>query len=1066
MASLANDLRNVLERAIIRAREIAEEEAEAALTRLAVDRNEPFASLHAEQRRLRNALRVRARQLGGGSSAQDTGFRRLVEEVAYEQWHRRLFARILAENNLLMHPLGVAVSLEECEELAKEEEAADGWQLAAHYASLMLPGIFRTDDPAVHVSFSPEGRHKLERIITDFPSVIFTADDTLGWVYQFWQTKRKKEVNASGRKIGGEDLATVTQLFTEHYMVQFLLENSLGAWWAARHPGSPLLKQFTYLCFKDDGTPAAGTFPGWPERAAKVTVMDPCCGSGHFLVAAFGMLKQMRMEEEGLSERQAADAVLRDNLFGLEIDARCTQIAAFALAFAAWKSDGYRQLPLPNIACSGIAVAGQLETWTKLAGDDVNLRMTLERHYQLFRNAPDLGSLINPNDVPLQDRMFSADYTLVEPLLARALAKEHANQDPVSAVFGAAAEGVARAVRLLAGTYTLVATNVPYLQRSKQGEALKQFCDKHHPNAKRNIATAFIERCSAFTSLGGSYTLVTPQNWRSLGSYANLRKRLLLEQTWNMVVNLGSKAFQTPMWDFNVGFTIITNSYPSKDQMIVGIDASAPKTVHRKAALLCHSPLLFAGQVTQLQNPDARISLDEPSTGELLNKYTDAYAGILSGDYSRFGRCFWEMPELLSGWVFQYSTVSTTREFGGCEHVLLWEDGKGQLAEYHAQLASLRYASGAWKQGRHAWGKKGVIVSQMGKLPCTLYTGELFDNNCAVIVPKNSKYLPAIWAYCRSPEFNTAVRRIDQKMNVTNATLVKVPFDLEYWQKVADAAGPLPEPYSNDPTQWLFKGNPVDSTEPLQVAVARLLGHRWPQQKSDNLHTYAAKGGIICLPSIAGEEWAVERLRALLAAAYRDNWSPAQQDRLLADAGFGGKSLDVWLQDGFFAQHCSLFHNRPFIWHIWDGLKDGFSALINYHQLDAACLDRLIYTYLGSWIMTQKAERDAGIPGAEARLVAAINLQKKLEVIRDGEPPYDIYVRWKPLFELPMGWNPDLNDGVRINIRPFVTAGILRNRFTIHWNKDRGTNPDGRERLNDLHFSLAEKREARPVTIQ
>src|SRR5260370_1319444 len=264
----------------------------------------------------------------------------------------------------------------------------------------------------------------------------------------------------------------VTQLFTEHYMVQFLLENSLGAWWAVRHPTSPLLKQFTYLRFTDEGMPAAGTFPGWPEKAAKVTIMDPCCGSGHFLVAAFEMLKQMRMEEEGLSQRQAVDAVLRDNIFGLEIDPRCTQIAAFALALAAWKSGGYHQLPLPNIACSVIPMTGQLETWTKLAGDDVNLRLTLERHYHLFRNAPDLGSLINPNDVPLQDRMFSADYAQVEPLLARALAKEHTNDDPVSAVFGAAAEGVARAARLLAATYTLVVTNVPYLKRGQQDEVL------------------------------------------------------------------------------------------------------------------------------------------------------------------------------------------------------------------------------------------------------------------------------------------------------------------------------------------------------------------------------------------------------------------------------------------------------------------------------------------------------------------------------------------------------------------------------------------------------------------
>ena len=108
-----------------------------------------------------------------------------------------------------------------------------------------------------------------------------------GWVYQFWQTQRKDEVNASGSKIGGADLPPVTQLFTEDYMVRFLLENSLGAWWAARHPDSPLVKTFEYLRYRDDGTPAAGAFPGWPDRAAEVTCMDPCGGSGHFVVAEF-----------------------------------------------------------------------------------------------------------------------------------------------------------------------------------------------------------------------------------------------------------------------------------------------------------------------------------------------------------------------------------------------------------------------------------------------------------------------------------------------------------------------------------------------------------------------------------------------------------------------------------------------------------------------------------------------------------------------------------------------------------------------------------------------------------
>ena len=208
----------------------------------------------------------------------------------------------------------------------------------------MLPGIFPFDDPSGQVTFAPEGRAALEVILSTLPSPVFTSDDGLGWVYQFWQSKKKKEVSGSGRKIEKLDLAAYSQLFTEDYMVRFLLENSLGAWWAARHPYSPLVKSFKYLRFRDDGAAAAGSFPGWPERAADVTVMDPCCGSGHFLLVAFEMLRRMRIEEEGLGETEAADAVLRDNLFGLEIDPpMCTDRRLFARA----RGMEGRRLPRP-----------------------------------------------------------------------------------------------------------------------------------------------------------------------------------------------------------------------------------------------------------------------------------------------------------------------------------------------------------------------------------------------------------------------------------------------------------------------------------------------------------------------------------------------------------------------------------------------------------------------------------------------------------------------------------------------------------------------------------------------
>ncbi|MDP3494420.1 MAG: hypothetical protein Q8R82_15020, partial [Hyphomonadaceae bacterium] len=580
---LPPDLRSLLENTVIKARVASESGANAALVALSVaEPRSPF-DAGSPQGRLRNGLRARARQLGDGREGD--GMAQLVEEVAYVQWHRMLFARFLAENGLLVHPSGAAVSLEECAELAPEEGEPDEWMLAARYAAQMLPGIFPLDDPSAQVRFAPDDRQALEALLKSLPASVFAAEDALGWVYQFWQTKKKAEVNQSGRKIGGEDISPVTQLFTEPYMVRFLLENSLGAWWAARHPQSPLLRSFDYLRFRDDGTPAAGTFPGWPDRVAKVTMMDPSCGSGHFLVVGFGMLRRMRMEEEGLSEAAAGDAVLRENLYGLELDPRCTQIAAFALAMAAWKAGGVRPLPVPHVVCCGIPVQGQLETWQEMAGGNAKLQTAMERLYELFRNAPDLGSLINPASLPTENRMFTADYAEVAPLLAKALAAEKTKDDPAAAVFGAAARGVAMAAELLAGTYTLVATNVPYLVRKKQDEILKSYCVTRYPASCADLATVFIERCREMCQPGGTHAVVSPQNWLFLGSYQGLRRLILDEQTWTHATRLGSGATATESWEVLRALTIVTNSRPPSEAVITGIDAGLPSEAQKTLAL-------------------------------------------------------------------------------------------------------------------------------------------------------------------------------------------------------------------------------------------------------------------------------------------------------------------------------------------------------------------------------------------------------------------------------------------------------------------------------------------------
>ena len=1140
MDSLPVDIRNQLARTVQAARRTGEAGARSALGVLAVGDARAHPSLSPDDQDLRRRLRAHGRQLGDRLDA-ETGVQqveRLAHEVAYEHWHRMLFARFLAENDLLIEPdSGVAVSLTDCEELARER-GQDCWTVAGRFAERMLPRIFRSDDPALAVPLAPETRQELERLLESLPPAVFAARDSLGWTYQFWQAERKEAVNKSGVKIGADELPAVTQLFTERYMVLFLLHNTVGAWRAGRVlAAQPELAataasedelrravrleaaggyDFSYLRFvrepreDDEGEqptgpwrPVAGTLAAWPRSAADLRVLDPCCGSGHFLVECLDLLARLRMDEERLAPGAAVEAVLRDNLFGLEIDPRCTQIAAFNLALAAWTwpgAGGHRPLPALNLACSGFAPNATRDDWTAMAEaaadagglqakrdllgvDDslmsAPLRNSLGALHDLFVQAPVLGSLIDPRAV--QADLFQHDYESARALLGALLDREGANDEQIERAV--AAQGMARAAELLASRYHLVLTNVPYLARGKHVDLLKQYARDRHPEAKGDLATLFVSRGFGWLIKHGVQAVVTPQNWLFLTSYRKLRERLLKHRTWSSVARLGPGAFETIGGHVvNVALTVLSGDRPSRTWRMAVVDVSQSPSASAKAAQLSQAGIVGTEQSLQLRNPDARIAIVPLFRGTLLDEYALAPNGMHGGDSLRFRFFHWEIPSSELAWRRFQTAMNETVHYGGRRHIFYWPDG-GRI---HEESPS------AYVKGKAVWKKRGVVVRVVGELPVTLYDGDLFDISCVPIVPESSQHLLPLWCFCSSAEYSKAVRRIDQKLNVTNATLAKVPFDLARWTDVAKEKYPngLPEPYSDDPTQWVFHGHPCGSvvwdedakhtaqgprridTTVLHVGVARLLGYRWPVERDSDLRVatdvrtwvercetlagFVDDDGIACLPSVSGEPAAADRLRQLLGAAYGADWSLATERQLLVAAAGGrpAESIEVWLRDRFFEEHCQIFERRPFVWHVWDGRRDGFHALVNYHRLAGSngegrrTLEALTYRYLGEWIARQGTDRDQGVDGADGRLAAAQDLQNQLGKIIAGEPTYDLFVRWKPLGEQAIGWEPDINDGVRFNIRPFMSAeltrggrvggGVLRAKPKIAWNKDRG----------------------------
>jgi hypothetical protein len=554
--------------------------------------------------------------------------------------------------------------------------------------------------------------------------------------------------------------------------------------------------------------------------------------------------------------------------------------------------------------------------------------------------------------------------------------------------------------------------------------------------------------------------LVLPSNWLFVKSFEKFRRHWLLE-CWQALARLGPGAFssisgevvQSVLWVVSPGSG--TDSYFELDV------SSVPG--EQKAGGLAELPLQLGSRSRQRGNPSAVVQVASSESGlQPLADFVDARAGISTGDTASFIRMFWEVPSIGGDWMPLQGAPDGLSAWSGRSLAILWEDERGRLAAWVASLKHLNHAAQKWRRGKPLWGRKGVAVRLMGSLNVARYDGAMFDHNVAVMVPNDPEDLEALWAFASSGELESVIRSFHTKLSIESGTLLAAQWDIEHWRSIVTTTAVAERPWSDDPTQWLFRGRPEVSAAPLQVAVGRLLGYRWPEQPDvDDLDVFADTDGIVCLPSVAGEAPAVDRLQQLLAVAFGEAWSLARMQELLRQAASKKKNLEEWLRDEFFEQHCALFQNRPFVWHIWDGQRDGFSALVNYHRLDRQTLEKLTYTYLGQdWIERQRAGVRDDVPGAEARLAAALALQRKFVAILEGEKPFDIYVRWKQLHEQPVGWEPDLNDGVRLSIRPFVEAGVLRAPFNIHWKKDRGKNPDGSERNNNVNRSLAEKLEA------
>ena len=496
--------------------------------------------------------------------------------------------------------------------------------------------------------------------------------EIIGWLYQYYNTEPKNAAFAKNGKITKEEIPAVTQLFTPDWIVRYMVENSLGRIFIDKRKEQGV--------FADGLAPEEMTWDeieakrianeeeiagqmGWkyylPEAAQTqevrqqldksqkqseykdvrdIKVIDPCMGSGHILVYAFDVLMQM-YENDGYSQRDAAQCILENNLYGLDIDERAAQLAYFAVMMKARQYDRriFSRGIQPHVYA--IAESNDIDAYTRdyFANNDPKLKAALNSIINDLHDAKEYGSILTVAPVD-----FAALYARVEEV-----------QNDISLHRESALNTILPLIRVaevLTQQYDVVVTNPPYMGSSNMDARLSEFVKKHYPDSKSDLFAVFIERCGQMTGKNRYQAMITQHAWMFLSSFEKLRTKLLLKDSVNMA-HLGPRAFE------EIGGEVVqTTSFVLRNSRIADYKGTycrliEPTTQQGKEAMFLAGENRYTAQQSNFSKiPGSPIAywLSQNAFNaflntETLNNLVVASVGIQTGDNEKFVHYWWEI---------------------------------------------------------------------------------------------------------------------------------------------------------------------------------------------------------------------------------------------------------------------------------------------------------------------------------------------------------------------------------------------------------------------------------------
>ncbi|MDL5028147.1 BREX-1 system adenine-specific DNA-methyltransferase PglX [Vibrio sp. TMPB1044] len=657
-----------------------------------------------KQGQQRNQLVKRIEALGthDGKFDHTNGFNQFINETAFTWFNRLTAVRYMEVNEYLDHGFRVLSKAEGAQfgegfeilnsaadvsdELGlnkdqiidmvldgnKEEELYRTLLLGqCHQLSEAMPFMFEKLDDATELLL-PDNLTKtdsiLKDLVNDIPEDNWQEIEVIGWLYQFYISEHKDAV--IGKVVKREDIPAATQLFTPNWIVKYLVQNSLGRQWLATYPDSELKDKMEYYITpaeqSDDVIEQLKAITPTSIDPEGIKVLDPACGSGHILVEVYEVLREIYLER-GYRLREIPELILTKNIYGLDIDDRAAQMAAFAVLMKAREDDKRifsRDIKMnihsiqstenininqlwADLDLDGNNQAGsigdlfaepQLDTGEVSEENKVYFDLLCYLNEQ-FIDAKNLGSLIE-----VDDQYLTSLTTLQEKLAEKELGNQPTAKEAAQALLPIINQGV-----ILATKYDVAVANPPYMGSKGMNAALKDFAKKSYPNSKSDLFAMFIERGFKWLTPNGFNSMVTMQSWMFLSSFEKMRDNLLNNSTIETMLHMGNGVMKIA---FGTNATVFQNrnisgycgsfSYCENDDINErGVPREFPIQNERLKTATSEDFNKIPG--SPIAYWIERNQLNSFTSNESLRELADPKAGMSSTDNEKFLRLWHEL---------------------------------------------------------------------------------------------------------------------------------------------------------------------------------------------------------------------------------------------------------------------------------------------------------------------------------------------------------------------------------------------------------------------------------------